>query len=172
MRMTIDIRPLLNGETNEIKLDFPLSVDEGIRDVSFPESIEVSGSVNNKAGYVTLDLCANVPYRTRCARCFREINGTKTVEFSKPVADEKTLQNNENDDYVVPVEGMIDVSEMLIEQILLDFPYRHLCKEDCKGLCPKCGKDLNEGSCGCPADDPDPRFDVLRKLLEDKQNKN
>ena len=125
--------------------------------------------------FAALPYCAeeDLPHYFDVLRDF--FNDVLEQPFKIYLADEEgvnALRLCENDDYVVPVEGMIDVSEMLIEQILLDFPYRHLCKEDCKGLCPKCGKDLNEGSCGCPTDDPDPRFDVLRKLLEDKQKKN
>lgn len=48
----------------------------------------------------------------------------------------------------------------------LELPQRYLCREDCRGLCPTCGKNLNEGPCGCREDNGDPRMDVLRRLLE------
>ena len=50
------------------------------------------------------------------------------------------------------------------------FPVRFLCDEDCKGLCPKCGKDLNEGECSCVTKEVDPRLEPLRKLLEQIKN--
>ena len=56
--------------------------------------------------------------------------------------------------------------EQLSEILLLDFPTRVLCSEDCKGLCHKCGKDLNEGDCGCDHREIDPRFAVLQQLLD------
>ena len=71
---------------------------------------------------------------------------------------------------IISKDGYIDADEALTEQILLELPLKHLCKEDCKGLCPKCGTDLNKGSCCCDTSDPDPRFDVLRKLLENKKD--
>ena len=46
---------------------------------------------------------------------------------------------------------------------------RVLCSEDCKGLCPKCGRDLNEGECGCDLKEPDPRLAVLAQLLHDPE---
>ena len=79
------------------------------------------------------------------------------------------MQNEDNDDYIVSKDGFIDADDTLIEQILLELPLKHLCREDCKGLCPKCGADLNTTQCSCDTSDPDPRFDVLRKLLEDSK---
>src|SRR5262249_5526290 len=58
----------------------------------------------------------------------------------------------------------IDLAEMLREEVLLALPIAPLCKEDCKGLCPRCGADLNEGDCGCPQEPHDERFAALRNL--------
>jgi len=59
----------------------------------------------------------------------------------------------------------IDLSPLVHEQTILALPTRPLCREDCRGLCPRCGANLNSGPCGCPADTPDPRLSVLRTLL-------
>ena len=58
----------------------------------------------------------------------------------------------------------IDVDEMVKEQILLAVPTRMLCREDCKGICPECGTDLNVGECKCVKDDIDPRWAALKNL--------
>jgi uncharacterized protein len=66
---------------------------------------------------------------------------------------------------VVPYEDeQIDLEETLREEILLALPYAPVCSEDCKGLCPTCGKDLNEGACGCSDTPKDDRFAPLRNL--------
>lgn len=59
----------------------------------------------------------------------------------------------------------IDLSPLVHEQTILALPTRPLCREDCRGLCARCGANLNAGPCGCPADTPDPRLSVLRTLL-------
>lgn len=168
--MIIDINPILKGEKSEISVDYLLSADEGFDDIKFSESFSVKGSVKDMAGYITLKLEANVKYDTVCARCLAPVSETKLISFDKTVVTEQTeLQNDENDDYIISKDGFIDADEALVEQILLELPLKHLCKDDCKGLCPKCGTDLNKGSCGCNLHEPDPRFDVLRKLLENNK---
>ena len=63
-------------------------------------------------------------------------------------------------------EGSIDVDEIVKEQILLAVPARTLCREDCKGICPECGTDLNTGQCDCAAEEVDPRWAALKSLKE------
>jgi uncharacterized protein len=55
----------------------------------------------------------------------------------------------------------------------MEFPSRFLCSDDCKGLCQRCGKNLNEGACNCGKDEIDPRLAPLKKILEEmKKNEN
>ena len=61
---------------------------------------------------------------------------------------------------------MLDVDTPVLDQLFLEFPMKHLCREDCAGLCPICGKNRNEGTCDCEKKQIDPRFASLRKLLE------
>ncbi len=168
--MVIDINPILKGEKKQLDVEYHLSIKNEIEEIDFDKSSLVKGSVKDMAGYITLNLEATVKYKTNCARCLTPIWETMFIVFEKTVVTEDTkLQNEENDDYIVSKDGFVDVDETLIEQIYLELPLRHLCKEDCKGLCPKCGCDLNKEKCNCNLAEPDPRFDVLRKLLEDNK---
>ncbi len=62
-------------------------------------------------------------------------------------------------------EGRIDTDQLLRESVLLNLPVQPLCREDCKGLCPQCGANLNREACGCDRPPTDPRLQGLRKLL-------
>jgi uncharacterized protein len=63
--------------------------------------------------------------------------------------------------------GRIDLDALLAEQIYLGLPLKPLCREDCRGLCPRCGTNLNQGSCECPTGpEPDPRLSPLKALVE------
>jgi uncharacterized protein len=62
-------------------------------------------------------------------------------------------------------EGRINTDHLLRENILLSLPVQPLCHEDCRGLCPRCGANLNQGACNCTEARVDPRLQVLRKLL-------
>jgi uncharacterized protein len=65
-------------------------------------------------------------------------------------------------------EGIIDIDSIIIDQINLSIPYKPLCSEECKGLCPVCGKNLNEGPCGCEIKKKDPRVDIIIETLRGK----
>ena len=76
------------------------------------------------------------------------------------------LVNDDNDEYIVVEDNVLDLTELVCEDIILSLPTRFLCREDCKGICSKCGKNLNEGKCDCKKD-IDPRMAALLELLED-----
>ena len=78
----------------------------------------------------------------------------------------RELENGEDADELIPVpEEKLDLEGLVLEDVLLDMPGQFLCKEDCKGMCPQCGKNWNEGPCGCYKPETDPRLEVLRQLL-------
>ncbi len=77
--------------------------------------------------------------------------------------DEAELSGAQLD--VVPLaEDRIDVDALLRENILLSLPVQPVCRETCRGLCPRCGASLNVGPCGCPPERPDFRLHALAKL--------
>ena len=88
------------------------------------------------------------------------------MDFCKGIAAKNTLQNEDTDDYLIMKNDSVDIDTPLGEAILLSFPITFLCKEDCKGLCPMCGEDLNEGECNCVKKEIDPRLEILKKLLD------
>ena len=164
--MKINISKLLREQERKIEFSGKTECPADLYGTEFTGDAEVSGYVLDQAGYMTLKASAKLPYRTSCARCSKPLEGVYELQFSKPVAAKGVLQNEENDEYVVAVGGEIDFDELLEDAVILDFPMRMLCKEDCKGLCPRCGKDLNEGKCGCPEKEIDPRLAKLSKLLD------
>jgi uncharacterized protein len=82
------------------------------------------------------------------------------------------LDEDRLDDYAIIEDGFLDMDEQLREQMEIEFPIRFLCREDCRGLCSKCGKNLNEGDCNCNHKEIDPRLLPLQKLLEEMKNNN
>ena len=167
--MILDMRPMLRGETDRIRFDYPLTPDlpDG---AEFDGDAHVVGEVTDEAGYMRLTLKASVSYRAECARCLEPVSGDFAVQLERTVAAEGTLteqQLEENvDEYAVIQNGMLDIDETIREELLLSFPMRFLCQEDCPGLCPKCGKPRRLGDCGCSMVEPDPRLAVLKKLFD------
>ena len=167
--MVLDMRPMLRGEVDRIHIDYLLTPDlpDGAK---FDGDAHVVGDVTDEAGYMHLTLTASVGYTTECARCLEPISGDFAVQLERTVAAEGTLseeQLEENvDEYAVIEGGMLDLDETIREELLLSFPMRFVCSEDCPGLCPKCGKPRREGDCGCPTFEPDPRLAVLKQLFD------
>lgn len=177
--MRLDLRPLLAGDRLlSFNYELPLVVDPDdtasfLYGVSFPSPLKVEGEITNTAGYMRMTLTMSVDYQTVCARCLKPVCGCFSLDLEKTVAPRNLLGDIDEsrlDDYAIIEDGFLDMDEPLLEQIEMEFPVRFLCDEDCKGLCPKCGKDLNEGECGCVTEEVDPRLEPLRKLLEQMKN--
>ena len=77
-----------------------------------------------------------------------------------------SLNREENDELILVEDMRLDLSELAESDIILALPSKFLCRNDCRGLCPRCGKDLNDGDCGCDTRETDPRLESLRQLLE------
>lgn len=162
--------PMLSGETEVIEFRRSFFLDEHLfPDVLITEPVCASGKIVDQSGYMKLTLEIIVKYNTACARCLLPLDKTLTLNFIKTIAVEGTLENEETDEviteYILINENKLDLMKIAEEQLFFDFPFRHLCSEDCRGLCQKCGHDLNESDCGCSGNEIDPRLEVLKSLL-------
>lgn len=102
-----------------------------------------------------------------CDNCLTE----QRVEI--PVSTEVEVDFNQSEEERVNdlnetayIDGYdLDVNRLIYEEILLGFPMKVLCQEDCKGICKVCGANLNQGECGCVRTEPDPRMSVIRDIF-------
>ena len=177
--MKLDLRPLLAGD-RLLTFDYELSLDIDSEDtssflygVSFPSPMKVKGEITNTAGYMRITLSASVDYSSECARCLAPVSGDFTLSLEKTVAPRSLLDGLDEDkldDYAIIEDGFLDIDEQLLAQLEMEFPIRFLCREDCPGLCPKCGKPLRDGDCGCPKFEPDPRLAVLKHFFDENED--
>ena len=174
--MAIDMRTLLSGEVTRLTFDYSFSLTEGSFDfdteidgVVFTTPARVRGGIVNMGGYIGLKAAVSVEYNAECARCLKPLERSFEVELERTVVNRGELVNtsdDEADDYIQIVDGMLELDAVAAEQLMMEFPMKEVCSDDCKGLCFKCGKDLNEGDCGCVKKEIDPRLAILQKLLE------
>ena len=172
--MRICLTDLATAPSHQIQFDYTidLSKEEVAFAFPFPEPVQMKGSVTDAAGVITLDAQVRARVHTRCARCNRPVEYDKVTPVSFLLV--KELANGEEDgmDELFLVESdEVELDDILIPELLLDMEMTVLCKEDCKGLCPKCGRDLNDGPCGCDLREIDPRLAVLQKLLAQDEKK-
>jgi uncharacterized protein len=110
---------------------------------------------------------ASVDVRQTCARCLREFVGTVSVQVNElfdPALQPEWGGELEEDDFVFPLDGDLDVEEVFWQHLLLALPQAPLCRPDCAGLCPACGTDRNVASCDCVPVVRDPRLAVLERF--------
>ena len=165
--MLLDLKSLFTGEVERIPFCFALDLSETEMNGSYPFvfPISVEGAASDSYACILLQAEASFDYEAPCDRCAAPTRKRYTFRFSHVLARE--VEEEENDDYILVDESFkLDLDELLRSDILLELPYKYLCREDCKGLCPSCGKNLNEGPCGCNLHQVDPRLEVLKKLID------
>ena len=134
---------------------------------SYPvsEPVDASGTVRNTAGVLVMTGALHTTIHGVCDRCAADF--TADVDLSIDVVLVSELSNEENEDeWVFPLEGdSADLEDIIRTVFVLNMDSKLLCKPDCKGLCCRCGKNLNDGPCSCQKE-LDPRFAALRQLLD------
>lgn len=115
--------------------------------------------------------------RFTCSRCTKEFSRSLAASFDlsylpqpKWIGEEAEIEIRYEDMGVAYYDGIaLDVDLMVMEQIELSMPMKFVCREDCKGLCYRCGADLNEGECLCRNEETDPRLSVLLDFQKKKK---
>ncbi len=134
---------------------------------SFPvtEPVTANGQVRNTAGVLVMTGSIETTIHGTCDRCATEFD--REIVFPIDVVLVTELANEENEDeWVFPLEGdSADLDDIVRTVFVLNLDSKLLCKEDCQGLCCRCGKNLNDGPCNCQKE-LDPRFAALKQLLE------
>ena len=143
--------------------------DELTRPVS---ETKIEGRASKRREQVRLRGTVNASVEVRCDRCVAPVRIPVSADFDVTYVPEEVLTTEaeatelQADDLTFATyEGdELDLDELAREQLLLALPARHLCREDCKGLCPTCGEDLNAEACHCEAQETDPRWAALAAL--------
>lgn len=163
--MRLDLRDIIH--TPDASKAFQLQVDLsgleffGRKPISQP--VLAQGSVTNHAGALVLEGTVSSTLELACDRCGKEFSREKTVKLDSLVAQE--LEDEENDEILLLDGAELDLDEVVTTAFVLAMDTKNLCSDDCKGLCPGCGVNLNETPCRCKPE-VDPRLAVLAQLLD------
>lgn len=150
--MVISLRQLYDivGEVKEFDCEVSPERLAQIKGYSFIGPVTVKGVLKNRAGVVSLSCAVTFTLDAACDRCLCKLEKQLCVESSYILV--RGLNGSDDDDeYIVTENDALDLDELAVSDMLLQMPTRLLCKEDCKGLCPVCGADLNVTDCGCVA---------------------
>ena len=162
-----------------------LNYDIDEENVRLDEDLKIIGPI---VGHVRLrrinqgllaDGWVDLTLEFECTRCLKQFEQQMHVLFEErfyPTLDvvtgvALTPPDDGEDAFPIDAHHLIDLTEAVRQHVLLDIPMVTLCKEDCAGLCPQCGKDLNEGPCNCQPE-IDARLSVLQSLLQNQESTN
>jgi uncharacterized protein len=162
----LDVAGLLRGEERELSFDVLLTPELDVEGITVDTPTRMKGKAVNLSGYMELDAELTVEYHTHCSRCLTPVTRVMNHRITAPIAE--TLENMDNEEYIIPEAGKIDLAELARETFFLNVPMSHLCREDCLGLCPKCGADKNKKDCGCTLQEKDPRWKALEGFFDEE----
>ncbi len=129
------------------------------------EPVQISGTVRNTAGVLVMTGNISTTIHGICDRCATAFDQDISIPVDVVLVTELINEENE-DETVFPLEGdSADLEDIVRTIFVLNMDSKLLCKPDCKGLCCRCGKNLNNEACTCEKE-LDPRFAALKQLLE------
>ena len=163
--MILDLRELIAGTVKTLPFVYDCS-GEGLTDDLIDGSVHAEGRVENHAGYLVLNGEAVLSGVFRCARCCKEFEHALHFPMEYKLAEK--LAGDDEEEFLLLKDGMLDVAETVREQLLTEMPIRFLCRSNCKGLCLKCGADLNVERCSCDTKEIDPRWAALAGYFDEE----
>lgn len=133
----------------------------------------VDAEISNEGKFLNLKghVCATV--QGSCSRCLKQVVVPVDCDFAEQLLYAKDVSlfshlavGEVEEKYFIYDNDTLDITDIIRENILAVLPQKILCRDDCRGLCPKCGKNLNQGQCDCDLHEVDPRLAILAKLKE------
>ena len=143
--MKIDLRQLKRSGKEEEDFSFDFMADNSILtlpDAKFAGPVKITGTIEVVRNSARVEGTIEYQLVGLCSRCLEPASYEDSISFDE-------LYTNEDDDNYHYEKDVVDLTQMVNEKIMLSLPYAIYCKDDCKGLCPVCGANLNNGPCNC-----------------------
>jgi len=165
--MKFDLLPILNADGRKLPLNLELDfVGREECGAKFLTPISVVGEFVNIGGSIELKATASCRMEYTCDRCCETYESDFECSFEEIFKKEDSrVGDDHNPDAILLTGTAIEIDEIVPANVFVNLPTKCLCKEECKGLCPECGQNLNQAECGCDTRPTDPRFDILDGLL-------
>ena len=145
--MVIDVKKLKYSGKDVCSFHFEYDADDSaitLPDAVYSAPVSVTGTLTLGGNAVFVEGEIEYSLSAKCSRCLDDVIFHNIVEFDERYSEDKT-----DDDAYLYAKGLVDLTDMVNEKLLLSFPYSVLCKEGCKGICPGCGVNLNREECKC-----------------------
>ena len=152
-------------------------VEEKVTPDFIVSPVQASLEIRKAGTQVCVKGCMTATVKLSCSRCLEDFSREISVPVDVVYYPVKEIQGDET--YEIKTEELnmgfysddeIELPDLMSEQIMLNVPMKPLCSDECRGICSGCGADLSSEACECAEAEGDPRFGVLRKLLERKDS--
>ena len=168
--MLIDISKVVKSINKEVSEEVSIeltSFESRLGDFPIMQKSPVVLTITNQENKTlfirgTVDVTLSIP----CGRCLEEVPTQICFDIDKKLdINESVLIDDEmeENDYLIGFE--LDVDKLVYAEILVNWPMKVLCKEDCEGICKVCGANLNKGDCGCQRTELDPRMAAIQDIF-------
>jgi uncharacterized protein len=167
--MKVQISDIISGKDRSRKIDYTFEIPtfnfEGdtIKSLGY---CEVEGFISSDSDILILNAKIKANLEMICSRCLDTFIYPIDIDIEERFT---TNRNSEDDEAIVVMDDVLDITELVENSIISTLPIRRVCKNDCKGLCQECGCNLNHNSCSCRKEDVDIRFEVLKGLFDNKE---
>ena len=166
--MLVNLSDVLKTEGRSIQKEIPLEMtcfDNGTESFEIMSKSPVSFLFTNAGpGKVKIEGNVTLSFRTGCDRCLEEVTTVLELVFDRTAAP-GTSADEEADELSLADDCRLDVEAFVHDEILIHWPAKILCKDDCRGICPVCGQNRNIRECGCDTFVPDPRMAVIQDIF-------
>lgn len=164
--MILDFTDIINKTKHEKHIDFSM---ENVKDVVFDGDdiifagpIKVCGTASIVDDVISLDVNVKSELKLTCSRCLETYMYLVDIDMHEKFTNNRSIEDEE----IIPLDsGKIDITEIVVDNILSALPIKRLCSENCKGLCQHCGTNLNRSTCDCNKEDIDIRMLKLKDLF-------
>ena len=165
--MLLDLKDIIHESGASVSFFESVDLSDLLFGTCYPvtEPVIAQGTVHNTAGVLVMRGAITTCLHGVCDRCAGEFSREIEIPLDVVLVEELSNEDSE-DEWVFPLEAdAADMEEIVRTVFVLNLDSKLLCSPECKGICYRCGKNLNDGPCGCQKE-IDPRFAALRQLLE------
>lgn len=172
--MLINLTDVFTEEGKSVTKELPLEMDnitfQGEEYRILEKSPVTVRLANIKPGRAIIEADVKLVVALCCDRCLTDVNHEFDLHISEEAVSPEVIEREGSDEEADFMEGyQLNVDSLVSNEIFTCWPMKILCKEDCKGLCKVCGKNLNEGECGCDTFVPDPRMAAIMDIFRENK---
>lgn len=164
----INISDLINKKSEKKHLDIKLDMKEinnGFEKYPVLEPMNLIGSLSRVSDILYLDAEVKGVIELECSRCLEKFPYVVDLEINEKLTNDP---ENKDDEVIFINDENLDINEIIENNVIINLPIQRLCREDCKGLCPMCGTNLNLSTCNCHEENIDPRLEKLKDLFSNR----